>query len=67
LAGIPLAAWQRFLAIFGENRTEREVARALDRLAAETAGGRPTLPDEVLEGVKARLLEIVGLLRDGEA
>lgn len=51
LSGIPLSAWQRFLAIFSESRPETEITRILDRLAGEfasrdgTAGVRQFIVD----------------------
>jgi len=37
LLGIPLGAWQRFLSLFAENRTEDAINRELDRMAADVA------------------------------
>lgn len=62
LSGIPLAAWQRFLSLFTEDQAEDRINRALDRMAREYAQGQPRLSAEAVEGIKARLAEIVALL-----
>lgn len=62
LSGIPLAAWQRFLAMFNESRSEAEVITALDRMVLRTVKDRAVLTTQTIEAVKARLAEIVELL-----
>lgn len=63
LSGIPLFAWQRFLSLFSEERTEEEVLRGLDRMAEEARRGKSPLSVSTVESVRARLAEAVQLLK----
>lgn len=62
LSGIPLTAWQRFLALFSEDKTEAELNRGLDRLEREVRISATPLPAETIDAVRTRLSEIVSLL-----
>jgi|GEM_PF-5082522 len=64
LSGIPLSAWQKFLAIFSEDRTEQEITHALNRLAIEFTKGKKPLSEESIEGIKTSLMNIARLLVD---
>lgn len=62
LSGIPLSAWQSFLAIFSEGWTEERLTRVLDQLASESSKRRTVLSDKVLSSIRQHLLEIAELL-----
>ena len=48
LVGIPLWAWQRFLALFTESRTVDDVRRGLDTLADNVAPAAPSAETQAL-------------------
>ena len=48
LVGIPLWAWQRFLALFTESRTVDDVRRGLDTLADKVAPAAPSAETQAL-------------------
>jgi len=62
LSGIPLAAWQRFLSLFGEDQTEERIDHALDQMTKKYTQDGLRLSAESAEGIEARLAEIVALL-----
>ena len=62
LAGIPLWAWQRFLALFTENQTTDEVLRGLDLLARRIAIAGPSA--DAQERLREKLLEIGDIIAD---
>ena len=65
LLGIPLGAWQRFLSLFAENRTEDAINREPDRMAADVARGRVGPPTTMTQEIVKRLGDIVELLGHG--
>ena len=62
LVGIPLRAWQRFLALFTENQTTGEVLRGLDLLARRIAIAGPSA--DAQERLREKLLEIGDIIAD---
>lgn len=63
LAGIPLWAWQRFLALFTESRTVDDVQRGLDALADKVAPAAPSEETQAL--VLEKFREIGEIIADG--
>ena len=62
LAGIPLWAWQRFLALFTESRTVDDVRRGLDALADKVAPAAPSAETQAL--VLEKFSEIGEIIAD---
>lgn len=62
LSGIPLSAWQKFLALFREDRSEDSIAQELDRLVSEVGKGTASLSDDDIENIRAHLSRIVEIL-----
>ena len=67
LAGIPLFAWQKFLALFTEGLSDTDITRSLDKLAATiTAKNKKRknvqLSDEMLRVLVTKLREMLGIL-----
>jgi len=67
LSGIPVLAWQKFLAVFKEDRSDDEVQRAVERVVASIqprglAGVR--LP---IDAIRSHLLAILQLLEEDVA
>lgn len=61
LAGIPLSAWQRFLAIFTESHSATDVSNGIDRLAASfSKSAEPANGDSIRE----KFSEIADLLKN---
>jgi hypothetical protein len=69
LSGIPLDAWQKFLSLFREDRSEESIMRDLDRLTAEAGEGGSALSADDVGQIRAHLLEVVKILegRRGKA
>mgnify|MGYP000234331221 CR=1 FL=1 len=63
LSGIPLFAWQRFLAMFSEERSDEEIIRSLDRMTEEALRGRTPLSAETIASFRDRLSEAIQLLQ----
>lgn len=59
LSGIPLAAWQKFLSAFSEDKTEAQIDRAVGLAVSEATKLRQSSSDslETARRVLARLLE----------
>lgn len=62
LSGIPLAAWQKFLSLFSEDRTLEEVMHALERITVELKTTKTGLADDIIADIKTHLVQIVQLL-----
>ena len=62
LAGIPLWAWQRFLALFTESRTADDVQRGLDTLAKMIAPA--TMTAETMDRLLQKFREIGEIIAD---
>lgn len=62
LAGIPLWAWQRFLALFTENRTADDVQCGLDTLAKMIAPA--TMTAETMDCLLQKFREIGEIIAD---
>lgn len=62
LSGIPLSAWQKFLAIFSEDKSADVIGSELERVFRDASPpGRIT--EEALEGIRVRFAEISDLLK----
>jgi len=64
LAGIPLDAWQKFLAIFTESRSQDRLIRAFDSLSSGYSRSRKTASSEAMTRVRDHLIEIANLLQN---
>lgn len=62
LAGIPLSAWQRFLALFTESQTTEDVTRGLDALASSIVSS--DTPPQVSQEIHEKFWEIGELIAD---
>lgn len=60
LMGIPIKAWQRFLGVFTETRSEQDIDHQLDRLANEF--GRPEGGGTTSEEIRLKIAELNTLL-----
>ena len=60
LAGIPLGAWQKFLALLTENQTQDEISRGLEALASNISQSVPST--QAREAIRDKLKEIVGMI-----
>jgi hypothetical protein len=65
LSGIPVSAWQRFLSIFKEERSNDEIERDLDRLTAALTTSNASDADNAIAGIRSHLLAALGLLEGG--
>lgn len=63
MSGIPITAWQQFLKIFSEGRTEEAIQHELSRISNEYAGLMP-LSNEVIDAIRVLTVEIVESLRN---
>jgi hypothetical protein len=64
LAGIPLDAWQRFLAIFTQSHTEQDIDNTLRKLANEYATLGQALAEDKVEQIIAALQAIVRVVTE---
>ncbi len=64
LAGIPLDAWQRFLTIFTEGRSEERMERVLNVLAKDYTQRQAQFSIEVIAKIQYLIDELVGLLQE---
>ena len=64
LAGIPVFAWQKFLALFTERQTTDDIAKGMDRLeAAVEASDVLDLSEEAIAEIATKFADICRLLR----
>ena len=64
LAGIPLDAWQRFLAIFTQSHTEQDTDTGLHKLASDYAALGQALIEDKVEQVMAALQAILRIVAE---
>jgi hypothetical protein len=64
LMGIPLDAWQRFLAMFSEQSAYETILRSLDRLAAQAKGRHKKATLDQIEVVRQTLGDLASQLDD---
>ncbi|MFQ6016648.1 MAG: hypothetical protein ACE5KF_00480 [Kiloniellaceae bacterium] len=63
LAGVPLAAWQKFLSLFTESRPSEDISNALNRLAKTIAEQTdPKLSEDDREALRMKFSEISQIL-----
>ncbi len=64
LAGVPLDAWQRFLAIFTETTSTDAIHRELSRIAKAASGRQREPVQQRVEEIRTRIVQIAALLED---
>lgn len=69
LSGIPLGAWQRFLKIFSENKTEEEKLRSLETgiraIVRDHTYPAESVSERTAQRILDRIVEIVELSKEG--
>jgi len=70
LSGIPLGAWQRFLSLFAEDKTEDALHQKLERMAVthkrnKLGGSNISLSTATVQGIVARLEELANVFESG--